>query len=374
MDTKKYFGSWYDELGFLELKDETAPLAAALSGAPIPMLEKDIVREILHPDAKDVLDAERIFTAMCIVIGLDPKFPYRDTYLAFMQRNPDEAVAAIQRRMNAALESENAELLCLLARAKEAMRGNRADMLETTYAMEALYNAYWENGEAEFAADLVKEISDRYEAMLAEKTDDAAANAGLARISEARGQYLKAKLLFEKALGGEAAEEWKDGIRKEVLRLEDPAALEAAETYLHYGKFSDALAAVEKVRSRDTDPARQEKIAGMAYYGMGAYENAILHLEEALHYGEDSAVENDLAIALAASGREEDAVMRLSALLEREPENRTALMNRGILYYRKKDYAAARIDFEAAYRLEADAALWELIQETEKNERHPDLR
>ena len=107
---------------------------------------------------------------------------------------------------------------------------------------------------------------------------------------------------------------------------------------------------------------------------MGAYENAILHLEETLHYGEDSAVENDLAIALAASGREEDAVMRLSALLEREPENRTALMNRGILYYRKKDYAAARIDFEAAYRLEADAALWELIQETEKNERHPDLR
>ncbi|MDD7362521.1 MAG: tetratricopeptide repeat protein [Peptoniphilus sp.] len=363
MDSKKYLADWYDEIGFLEQREDGSQI---LNGVPIPMLQSDIIEEIKHPDKDDRLDVGSIFTAMCIVVGLDEKFPYAQNYLTFLKRTEDDTVGAIQYRMVEAAERGEVERLYLLAKAKEAVRGNIDDRLETTYAMEGIYNRRWKEDRGESSDDLLKEIMDRYEKIIEDDPENADAHMSLGRIYQARAFYIKAKFYYEKALQLTSDPDLKDALRECIDDVHEPAAIDAARTYLHYGRYEDALKSIGEVESQYADPGASNHIKGMAYYGMGAYDRAVEYLREAVRHSREADVLNDYAIALAANENEKEAIETLAEVIEMEPENRTALMNRGILYYREKNYPAALVDFERAYRLVASDELWELIEQTRK--------
>lgn len=363
MDSKKYLTDWYDEIGFLEQREGASQV---LGGIPIPMLQSDIVEEIKHPDRKGRLNVDHIFTAMCIVIGLDKNFPYAGEYLRFLKEQGEDAVRALQYAMAQAAERGEIERLYLLAKAKETLRGTIDDRLETTYAMEGIYNERWKRGLGEDSADLLQEIMDRYEALIEENPENSRAYMSLGRIYQARSLYIKAKFYYEKALKYSADADFNDTLHRLIDEVKEPAAIDAARTYLHYGKYEDALKSIQSVESQYTDPAACNHIRGMAYYGMGHYERAVDFLKEAIRHTDAVDVLNDLAIALAASGRENEAVEILTRSVDENPENRTAFMNRGILYYRKEEYAKALEDFKSAYRLVSDDELWALIEQTRK--------
>lgn len=158
----------------------------------------------------------------------------------------------------------------------------------------------------------------------------------MGRLFEAQALYIKAKFYDEKALALAEDDLLKEQMRTALERVEEPAAIDGAKTYLHYGKYEDAIAAIQSLDSKYTDPAQCAHILGMAYYGLRDMDKAIAFLEDAASHGDDGEIENDLAIALAAAGREEEALDALSSLLDKENDNRTALMNRGILYYREE--------------------------------------
>lgn len=359
MDSKKYLRDWYDAIGFLE---QIPGREKILNGAPIPMLQKDLVREIKAHRGDGTMDYRHIFTAMCVLVALDPEFPYADVYLKFLKENRDGAIRAIDRQLALALKQEEAEFAYLMARAKECIRGDVRDRLETTYAMEGIYNKNW--GQGEDLSDLLKEITDRYESVIDDEPNCAEAYGALGRLFEAQALYIKAKFYDEKALALAEDDLLKEQMRMALERVEEPAAIDGAKTYLHYGKYEDAIAAIQSLDSKYTEPALCAHILGMAYYGLRDMDKAIAFLEDAASHGDDGEIENDLAIALAAAGREEEALEVLTNLLDKENDNRTALMNRGILYYREEKFSEALNDFEKAYRLASDPDLWALIEQT----------
>lgn len=361
MDSKKYLSDWYDAIGFLE---QISGREKILDGAPIPMLQKDLVREIKAQKNDGTMDYRHIFTALCVVVALDPDFPYADVYLKFLKENEGDAIPAIEQQLALALKENESESVYLMARARECVRGTIDDRLETTYAMEGIYNKHWQEGED--LSDLLKEIIRRYEAVIEEDENCAEAYAALGRLYEAQALYIKAKFYDEKALKLAEDELLKEQMRRAIERVEEPAAIDGAKTYLHYGKYEDAIYTIQSLDSKYTEPATCAHILGMAYYGLREIEKAVAYLEEAASHGEDGEIENDLAIALAASGRETEAVDILSKLLVRESYNRTAYMNRGILYYREEKFSEALNDFEKAYQLASDPEVWSLIEETRK--------
>lgn len=361
MDSKKYLSEWYDAIGFLEQMPGKKHI---LGGAPLPILQKHLIEEIKTQDEDGIMDYRHIFTAMCIVVALDEEFPYADAYLKFLKENADDALKAIDGQIASAFQRNGAEEIYLMTRAKERIRGSVEDRLETTAAMEGIYNQNW--SEDSDLSDLLKEITDRYEAIIEEDDTCAEAYAALSRIYEAQAMYIKAKFYSEKALNLAEDDLLKDQLRRALERLQEPAAIDGAKTYLHYGKYEEAIEAIQSIDSRYTEPATCAHILGMAYYGMKDMENAIRFLEEAASCGEDGEIENDLAIALAAVGKEREAMEILAEVIEREKDNRTAYMNRGILNYRAGKFAEALDDFERAYRLASDPDLWSLIEQTKE--------
>ena len=359
MDSKKYLRDWYDAIGFLE---QIPGREKILNGAPIPMLQKDLVREIKAQRSDGTMDYRHIFTAMCVLVALDPEFPYADVYLEFLKNNREDAIRAIDQQLALALKQQETEFVYLMARAKECVRGDVKDRLETTYAMEGIYNKNW--GQGEDLSDLLKEITDRYESIIDDEPNCAEAYASLGRLFEAQALYIKAKFYDEKALMLSEDEILKEQMRSALERVEEPAAIDGAKTYLHYAKYEDAIATIQSLESKYTEPAQCAHILGMAYYGLREMNKAIAFLEEAVSHGDDSEIENDFAIALAAAGREEEALDVLSKLVDKENDNRTALMNRGILYYRKQSFQKALMDFEKAYQLASNPELWALIEQT----------
>ena len=359
MNSKKYLSDWYDAIGFLEQMPGRKHI---LSGVPLPILQKDLIEEIKTQD--DTMDYRHIFTAMCIVVALDEQFPFADAYLRFLKENADDALKAIDGQIASAFQRNGTEEIYLMTRAKERIRGSVEDRLETTAAMEGIYNQNWSEGAD--LSDLLKEIIGRYEAIIEENEACAVAYAALSRIYEAQAMYIKAKFYGEKALNFAEDDLLKDQVRRTLERVQEPAAIDGARTYLHYGKYEEAIEAIQSVDSRYTEPAICAHILGMAYYGLKDMESALRFLEEAASCGEDGEIENDLAIALAASGREKEAVEILTGVIEREEDNRTAYMNRGILNYRAGKFSEALKDFEQAYRLTSDPDLWSLIEQTKE--------
>ncbi|MDY3118500.1 MAG: tetratricopeptide repeat protein [Peptoniphilus sp.] len=361
MDSKKYFADWYDAIGFLEQRPDRPQI---LDGAPIPMLQKHLVQAIKNQRADDTMDYRHIFIAMCIVVALDECFPYADVYLKFLKDNEKDAVAAIDYQLALAVQKNAVEEIYLFARAKECIRNTTEAKLETTYAMEGIYNKHWDGGID--LSDLLKEIMDRYEGIIEKEPDSAEAYSALGRIYEAQGLYIKAKFHDEKALALAKDDLLKDRLRQAIDRLNEPAAIDGAKTYLHYGKYDEAIQMIQTVQSKEMAPDVCAHILGMAYYGLGEYEKAVFYLQEAASHGTDGEIENNLAIALAAADRTDEAIDILSDLLLREEDNRTAYMNRGILYYRREEFKRALCDFESAYRLGSDPELWALIEQTKE--------
>lgn len=361
MDSKKYLSDWYDAIGFLE---QIPGREKILDGAPIPMLQKDLVREIKAQKNDGTMDYRHIFTALCVVVALDQEFPYADIYLKFLKENEEDAIRAMDQQLAQALKGQETESIYLMARAKEYVRGNINDRLETTYAMEGIYNQHFQKGED--LSDLLKEITQRYEAIIEEDGNCAEAYAALGRLYEAQALYIKAKFYDEKALILAEDDLLKEQMRRALERVEEPAAIDGAKTYLHYGKYEDAIRTIQSLDSQYTEPATCAHILGMAYYGLRDMDKAIAFLKDAASHGEDGEIENDLAIALAAVGREKEAVDILSKLIGRESDNRTAYMNRGILHYRKEAFSEALNDFEKAYQLASDPDVWALIEQTRK--------
>lgn len=361
MDSKKYLSDWYDAIGFLEQMPGKKHI---LGGVPLPILQKHLIEEIKTQDEDGTMDYRHIFTAMCIVVALDEQFPFADAYMKFLKENADDALKAIDGQIASAFQRNGTEEIYLLTRAKERIRGSVEDRLETTAAMEGIYNQNWSEGAD--LSDLLKEITGRYEAIIEESEACAVAYAALSRIYEAQAMYIKAKFYGEKALNFAEDDLLKDQVRRTLERVQEPAAIDGARTYLHYGKYEEAIEAIQSVDSRYTEPAICAHILGMAYYGLKDMESALHFLEEAAECGEDGEIENDLAIALAAAGREKESVEILTGVIEREEDNRTAYMNRGILNYRAGKYSEALKDFEQAYRLTSDPDLWSLIEQTKE--------
>lgn len=124
--------------------------------------------------------------------------------------------------------------------------------------------------------------------------------------------------------------------------------------YLKLGRWDKAIESCQKALdevSYDT-PERAMTIIGWAYYKRGESARALDILKRALNIRENQPdTENRIATIYIEEGRFDKAKIILLDLARRVPNFANARLNLGIVYYKERDFVAARREFNAVVDL-----------------------
>jgi len=125
-------------------------------------------------------------------------------------------------------------------------------------------------------------------------------------------------------------------------------------TYLKLGMWDQAIEACRKALdevSYDT-PERAMTIIGWAYFKNGESAKALDMLKRALNIKDNQPdTENRMATIYLEEGRLEKAKTILIDLINRAPKFANARLNLGVVYYKERDYMAAKREFKAVVDL-----------------------
>jgi len=135
--------------------------------------------------------------------------------------------------------------------------------------------------------------------------------------------------------------------------------------YLKSGQFSPALREFITAQRLSPDDPEIHYFAGLSYYGSGMKEEAKREFQRALSIKPDySEARNYMGTIYLEEGLYDKAIeqfdLSLSNVFYKTPA--IALNNIGWAYYKKKDYKAALIQYEAAIKREPNTIILPLIQ------------
>lgn len=120
--------------------------------------------------------------------------------------------------------------------------------------------------------------------------------------------------------------------------------------YLKLGRWDEAIKASERALdevSYDT-PERAMTIIGWAYYKKGETGRGLNMLQRALKIKDNQPdTENRIATIYLEEGRVDKSKVILLDLVKRYPKFASARLNLGIVYYKERDFVAARREFRA---------------------------
>jgi Tfp pilus assembly protein PilF len=124
--------------------------------------------------------------------------------------------------------------------------------------------------------------------------------------------------------------------------------------YLKLGRWDEAIESCQKALdevSYDT-PERAMTIIGWAYHKKGESARALDLLNRALNVKDNQPdTENRIATIYLEEGRLDKAKIILLDLAKRVPQFASARLNLGIVYYKERDFVAARREFNAVMDL-----------------------
>ncbi len=141
--------------------------------------------------------------------------------------------------------------------------------------------------------------------------------------------------------------------------MSSPASLDAVmkqATAAHRaGRLREAAQLYELILAQIPDDVQVLHLAGIVRTLLRDYEPAIRHLRRcaALSPG-DSAVANNLGLALFPAGHQDEAVASFSRALALKPDNATAANNLGNAHFKSRNLEPARSAFERALAIKPD--------------------
>ena len=124
--------------------------------------------------------------------------------------------------------------------------------------------------------------------------------------------------------------------------------------YLKLGKWDDAIKSCQKALDEVSynTPERAMTIIGWAYYKKGESARGLSMLNRALDMKDNQPdTENRIATIYLEEGRFDKSKVILLDLTKRYPKFASARLNLGILYYKERDFVAARREFNAVVDL-----------------------
>lgn len=315
---------------FDELSDsylERAGVKDIMSGVPVPV----------NKDATSGVSVIMLAMNMAFVIGCDPNFEHRDSYIKYILRNFDERFAELLISEGIkSIEKNDYDYAAIMFRASFMVDPELADAYY--FYGRACKLSYEEGVEEEFVGRFKAEALEAFETatLKNDKMTEAFYYLGYAYVN--MGLYIKAKLTWEDYIKlvdedmknpelDEAIlkeyEEGKTEIQERLTQLEEPVKIEEGYNMVLSNRFEEGISILEKY----TEGQFKEWwplwfYLGTAYRGIGAPEEAVKCFREVLKFSPSNEDAIEQMTELCEEIGDEEGLKKYSAKLDIVKANR----------------------------------------------------
>lgn len=352
----EYFLNMTDRISFVELK-ENAELNikgyTVEKGLPLPIVTNTLVEEIKKGSLGDQLNVSHIVEGMIYILGIDMNFKYNSQYKDILYRfNPKIEDFMLYTGLKLDEEGKHDDS-AIVFRALVNINGKNINgLFNYAIQLERIAKKLIESNREEKGNDFLKESTDILESILDLEPKYALAYYKLGYHYKNYGQFLKARLMWEKYLNLDDDKVRLQEIREEINLINDDAEYEEGLNYISRGNYNKALDKLYPLLQRHNDNWNLFYMAGLAYKGTRDYEMAVENFAEAINLGgEHPDLYNELAICLFGIGNINEAIDILSKGIELYKDNYRLVFNRGLIYMQLGLYDIALQDVEKAYNL-----------------------
>lgn len=352
----EYFLNMTDRISFVELKENAELNIKGYTlekGLPLPIVTNTLVEEIKKGSLGDQLNVSHIVEGMIYILGIDMNFKYNSQYKDILYRfNPKIEDFMLYTGLKLDEEGKHDDS-AIVFRALVNINGKNINgLFNYAIQLERIAKKLIESNREEKGNDFLKESTDILESILDLEPKYALAYYKLGYHYKNYGQFLKARLMWEKYLNLDDDKVRLQEIREEISLINDDAEYEEGLNYISRGNYNKALDKLYPLLQRHNDNWNLFYMAGLAYKGTRDYEMAVENFAEAINLGgEHPDLYNELAICLFGIGNINEAIDILSKGIELYKDNYRLVFNRGLIYMQLGLYDIALQDVEKAYNL-----------------------
>lgn len=350
---KEYFSKDIDKINFIELKDYS-DLNIEVENIPLPIMADALAAGIKTGEMADQVDAETILDGMISTIAIDEDFKHGEDYIKILRNFNENIDDYIFFKGIKYLDRNMEKRANIYFRALNIINPSHIlGKFNYGLALERIAQENFNEEKVKIGQAFLKESTLEFERVLDLDEAYAIAYYKLGYHYKFNGQYLKAKLMWEKYLNLDSDDLRKQEIREEIDLIEDNVKFESGLTYLSYNKYNEALDSFLAILPRQEQWWELRYLIGNTYAAMNEGEKAIEEYKVALELNNlEEEIYNELGIELFKLGKVEEAVEVFTKGLGKISASYKLYFNRGLGYYQLGDLERSYSDVSRAEELE----------------------
>lgn len=350
-----------DDLAVLELKEGSFIEIGdkKIEGyLPLPLLNKNLV-SIVKENIED-LPIEYFVEGIIYTISLNKDTPYKTTYMNFLWEVSKDLKSYVFSRGLEEINKENylEGIVYLNFLVNEDMAdektffslGQGLENLDISILNEKEKNQY------------ALEIMNIYEKVLNLDRNFSLAHYKLGHIYKEFGQFIKAKLSFEKFMELDKNEFRIQEAREEIENIESELLKEKAVLDLNSGLYDKALDKLLKVDIDKKDDLYFYHLS-LSYYNLKDIDGALDAILRAIEIEDVAIYHNQLAIIYQVLGDMDLAKKEIEETIDKFGPDYYLNFNLGTIQYNEDNFEAALGNFEIAYDLNPNPEILEIINQ-----------
>lgn len=357
MDTvNDYFKKYTEDISFIELKNNKMLNVEGYKineDTPLPILTEDLVKEIREGNLEEEINMSNIIDGIIFTIGIDENFKYLDEYKNILKSYSEEIEEYIFYKGIRSIEDEKYDMGAIQFRALKTVNPENINgKFNYALALESIGKSFFAAEEDERGLEFLDRATLELESILDIDDSYPLSYYKLGYHYKFYGQYLKAKLIWNKYLRLDKDELRLQEIRVELENIENNVNFEAGLTYLTKPDFEKALVEFSKLLPNHEKWWELNYYLGLCYKGLGEYGKAIEYFQRSLEENDQVAeTYNELGISYISIDKIQEAIKILSEGIDKIKDDYKLLFNRGIAYLQVNDLKKGYEDIKKAVEL-----------------------
>lgn len=352
----EYFFKKTDKVSFVQLKEGTHIKIGDYTikdNIPLPIETNTLIEEIKEGNIEEELKISHLIDGVIYILGIDKDFKYKDEYKNILYNYNQKIEDYILFKGFKLIEEKNIDDGTIFFRALVGLNNKNIDgLFNYALALENIAKKHIHSNQKDKGDAFLIESTNKLETILDMDEDFSLVYYKLGYHYKYYEQFQKAKLIWEKFMNLDKDYERIQEIREQLELIEDDANYEEGLNFLISGKYENALKKLMPLSYKYKEWWNIFYLIGLAYKGIGEYEEAIDFFYEALELdGVDVNLYNELGICLFGLGDITEAINIFNKGIDYDDGDYRIIFNRGLAYLKLGIMDKAKEDIKAAYRL-----------------------
>lgn len=353
---EKYFMDKTKNISFIELKKGSyinVNNYIIKDYLPLPMIVDTLIDGIKLGELEEELNVKDLIDGIIYTLGTDANFKYKSEYKEILYNYDSKIEEYIIYKAFKYLQDENLDMAAIHFRALTTVNEkNIKGLFNYALCLESIGKHLIEANKEDQGKKFLAASTSRLEEILEIDENYSLAYYKLGYHYKFTGEFLRAKLYWEKFLQLDRSEERLDEVRKEIELIDDDSNFEQGIYYLNSEEYDLALEKFLKLLTRYKEWGHLHYLIALAYKGNALYNEAISFFEKALELDQDNIdIYNEMGICLYTIGELKDAIEIFSQGLELNPKDYKTIFNRGMINLELGNLQEAKEDIDLAFKL-----------------------